>query len=88
MHGPDQQQQLSAVHAVPHEGGQQEKVKESCHCRTGAAIWINMFIKVWNDVGLAHFCLSVVLPAGVVDSREEGDDKGQQADVDAQQSEF
>lgn len=46
-----------------------------------------MLVRVQDDVGLTGVQnRSVVLSAGVFNSGEEGDDEGQQADVDAQQS--
>ena len=86
-HRPDQQHHLRAVNGVPHEGGEQEEMEESRHHRARDAIWCHVFVRLGDfiilDVG---FVLGVVVSVGVLDSREEGDDEGQQADTDAEQS--
>lgn len=86
LHRPDQQHQLGPIHTVPHKGGQQEEVEQSRHSRTRATIRFDVFVRVWDDVGFTvDLNQSVVLSAGVFHPREEGDDEGQQADVDTQQ---
>lgn len=87
-HAPDQQHQLSPVHAVPGEGGQQEEVENGRHRRARALVLLHVLVRVWYDVALSKVRRFVIRSAAVFNSTEEGDDEGQQGDKDAQQGDL
>lgn len=88
-HAPDQQHQLSPVHAVPREGGQQEELENGRHRCARALVPLHVLVRVRQDVAISpRVCGFVVRFAGVVNPKEEGEDEGQQGDVDAQQGDL
>lgn len=82
----EQYHQLGAVNTVPQEGGQQEEVEQGRHRRARARVRLHILLGGQDDVGV-HVGLpgDLVLLSGVCHSGEEGDDEGQQGDVNAEQ---
>lgn len=81
----EQQHQLGAVDTVPQEGGQQEEVKQGRHRRARPRVWLHVLLGGQHCVGLpVGHCGDFILSAGVSHSWEEGDDEGQQGDVNAE----
>lgn len=82
----EQQHQLGAVHTVPQEGGQQEEVKQRRHRRARPRVWLHVLLGEQHCVGFpAGHRGDFVFSAVVCHSWEEGDDEGQQGDVNAEE---
>lgn len=82
----NQQHQLGAVDAVPHERCQQEEVQQRRHRCAGAGVRLHVPTVFRDDVGVkVHLRRALVAAGVVVGPAEEEEDEGQQGGVDVQQ---
>lgn len=61
-------------------------MEESRHRRARTAIGFHVLVRIRDFIFHVGFLLGGGVSVGVLDSREEGDDEGQQAETDAEQS--
>lgn len=85
MQTAEQHHQLGAVNAVPQEGGQEEEVKQRRHRRARARVRLHVLLGGQDRVGFHVGILGdFVGSCEVCHPGEEGDDEGQQGEVDAE----